>query len=94
MANVKIVRNDNLIYHGNILEIPIKKDSIIQKSIEVFDDDDPCIIHKSYVVKLFVDELLEKTNLKNQREVELSSFINDLDFLDFTLEDSIITYEE
>lgn len=92
MSQIKIIRNNDLIFAGNILDIPIKEEYIIQKSIDVFDDDDPCIIHKSYVIKLFVDELLEKTNLKKQKQVDLTSF-TDLAFLDFNLEGCVIYYE-
>jgi len=94
MAEVKVIRNYDVIYQGNILEIPIKHDFIVQKSIDIFDDDDPCIIHKSYVVKLFVDELLSKTKLKKQKQVNLIEYEADLDFLDFELKDSIIYYED
>lgn len=92
MSQIKIIRNNNLVYAGNILDIPIKKEYIIKKSIEVFDDDDPCIIHQSYVIKMFVDELLEKTNLKILGKVDLTSF-TELDFLDFNLEGSVIYYD-
>jgi hypothetical protein len=49
--HVKITKKGTTIYEGNILDIPIKEDAIIKKSIEVFGDDDPCIIHQSFVIK-------------------------------------------
>ena len=48
---VKITKKGKIIYEGNILDIPIKEEAIIKKSIEVFGDEDPCIIHQSFVIK-------------------------------------------
>lgn len=59
-----------VLYQGRPLDLPIKREAIIKKSIELFSDDDPCIIHKSYVIKLYVDELLEE--LKNSHTIILS----------------------
>ena len=39
----------------------------IQKSIELFDDDDPCIIHKSYVIKGYVDQLMDLFHNNNTK---------------------------
>ncbi|QVK17392.1 hypothetical protein KHQ81_11100 [Mycoplasmatota bacterium] len=90
MSKVIIKKNEEIIFQGNILDIPIKNEFIIQKSIEVFDDDDPCVIHKSYVVKQFVDDLLDKTNLKEKKEVNLTNYKDQLDYLDFEVKDTII----
>lgn len=93
MAKISIKKNNEIIFKGNILDIPIKDDFIIQKSIDVFDDDDPCIIHKSYIVKQFVDDLFKKTNLKQKKEVNLAAYKGQLDYLDFDLEDMFIYLE-
>lgn len=52
--NEKIIIKDydeTVIYSGPILDMPIKEEYIIKKSIDIFDDEDPCIIHKSYAIK-------------------------------------------
>jgi len=89
-----IKRNDEVIYQGNILDMPIKSDCIIKKSIELFDDDDPCIIHKSFVIKKYVDEFLKLTDLKNQGQVKLGDFVERLAFIALDLTDTTATYEE
>lgn len=77
------------IFKGNVLDIPIKDQVIIERSIDVFDDDDPCIIHRSYVVKQIIDELL--TILKSYDKTELNGkeIKENLDFLKFSLETSV-----
>jgi len=89
-----IKRNDEVVYQGNILDMPIKSDWIIKKSIELFDDDDPCIIHKSFVIKKYVDEFLKLTDLKNQSQVKLGDYAEKLTFIALDLTDTIATYEE
>ncbi len=57
--------NSQTIYEGRISDLPYKEESIKQKSIELFGDDDPCIIHQSYVIKEFTDELLTLLDIEN-----------------------------
>lgn len=43
--------------------LPLKEEKIIEKSMELFNDPEPCIIHKSYVIKkllLEIDEYLSE----------------------------------
>mgnify|MGYP000394751636 FL=1 len=63
---ITIIKNERILYEGRISDIPIKEKYIISKSVELFDDDDPCIIHKSYVVKEYADQILDllKENTK------------------------------
>ncbi|MCF7927187.1 MAG: hypothetical protein K9L74_06425 [Candidatus Izimaplasma sp.] len=61
---VLIKHQDKTLYMGKISDIPLKKEAIIKKSIALFDDEDPCIIHQSYVVKEYVDEILNLFNEK------------------------------
>jgi hypothetical protein len=91
---IKIIKNDKEIFNGKIADIPIKKEYIVKKSIELFDDDDPCIIHQSYVVKEFVDVLLNIRKDNNLDKIHISNFLEDLDFIDYTeLEKLIIIIE-
>lgn len=85
-----IIKNskNEIIFQGNILDIPIKEDYIIQKSIEIFDDDDPCIIHKSFVIKKVVDDLLDK--LPKEENIKLKA-VSDIDFLDCDIADCSLT---
>ena len=91
---VKIIKNNKEIFNGKIASIPIKKEYIVKKSIELFDDDDPCIIHQSYVVKEFVDILLDIKKDNNLDEIHVNNFLEVLDFIDYTeLEKLIIIIE-
>ncbi len=81
---VRIIKNDKEIFNGKIASIPIKKKYIVKKSIELFDDDDPCIIHQSYVIKEFVDILLNIKKDNNLDEIHVLDFLDELDFIDYT----------
>lgn len=63
---VEILRNGESIFKKKIQNLPIKEEYIKEKSIELFDDEDPCIIHQSYVVKEYVDEILTVLNKEKQ----------------------------
>lgn len=84
---------DEIIFNGNILDIPIKENYIIKKSIEIFDDDDPCIIHKSFVVKQVVDDLLKQINRKFNCEIKLTDFKDKLYYLDLDLDNTTLFIE-
>lgn len=73
---IKNTKND-VVYKGDILDLPIKEEYIIQKSIEMFDDDDPCIIHRSYVVKEIVNGLLTEVKENSSKEIKLSKYRNE-----------------
>ena len=76
---IEIKRGESTVYAGRISDMPIKHTSIIQKSIELFDDDDPCIIHQSYVIKEYADLLLGKLQKTNPVVIQDH---NDLEFID------------
>lgn len=78
---IQIETNDKIVYSGRLIDIPIKEEVIIKKSIELFDDEDPCIIHKSYVIKEFADIILQLLR-NNDNIVNTSDFLNELSFID------------
>lgn len=43
--------NEKIIKECPIIEIPLHDNKVIEKSIELFNDDEPCIIHKSFSVR-------------------------------------------
>lgn len=77
---IQIKENNTIIFHGRIADIPIKESAIINKSIALFDDDDPCIIHQSYVIKEYVDILLNL--LKSTNPLAVKDHITTLSYLD------------
>ncbi len=64
MFNRKITfidRNGRTELQCKLNSLPLREEKIIEKSIELFNDPEPCIIHKSYVIKkllLEIDEYL------------------------------------
>jgi len=82
---IVIKRFNEVIYDGKILEMPMKESAIIEKSVEVFGDADPCIIHRSFVKKDLVQELLY--SFKGSELLDYSA--TDLDILDFERIDGI-----
>lgn len=78
---VSLRHGDTIIYEGRISDIPVKHDAIIKRSIALFGDDDPCIIHQSYVIKEYVDQLLERFEQTGTKTLMLCDH-DDLGFID------------
>ncbi|KFZ26103.1 MAG: hypothetical protein KQ78_01668 [Candidatus Izimaplasma bacterium HR2] len=89
---VIVKRGDYLLYDGNILNIPLKDKYITELSIEIFDDDDPCIIHQSYVIKELVSKLLELFKEQDKSLIHAIDFKEEFDVIDFT-DISSLTFE-
>lgn len=77
------------IFDGKPITLPIYKEVMIEKSIELFDDEDPCVIHESYSIQKIVDELTallkdlpENTSVKDipfaMKVIDLSGLDNAL----------------
>ncbi|MEN8907385.1 MAG: hypothetical protein ABF289_15620 [Clostridiales bacterium] len=84
-----IDRNENEIINVPIIEIPIHEKKIIEKSIELFNDDEPCIIHKSFTIRAITYEICDylKKFLDSNNEVLKESInekiLNLIDIQDF-----------
>ena len=72
-------KDDNLIEEKSILKLDFKRKVIVNKSIEMFNDEDPCIIHYTYSTKKVAFELLENIK-KNYKEKELEFLIEEWPF--------------
>ncbi len=76
---ISIVINGNEIYLGKIENLPIKEEVIIRESIELFGDDDPCIIHRSYIIKKVLFQFIEEADrVKPGNSVKLSAISNEI----------------
>lgn len=54
-------------------EIPIKEEAIIKKSLDFFDDPEPCYIHRGAVIMRLNEEIMETLgDYKEQEKVEAS----------------------
>ncbi len=51
-----------VIKNYKIQDLPFKEEEIIRKSIELFSDPEPCIIHKTYVMKKMMFEIEDYLN--------------------------------
>ncbi len=80
---ITITKNNKVLFDGKVANMPIKTEYIVKKSVELFDDEDPCIIHQSYVVKEYVDVLLNILK-NNNKTIEVKDFLVELDYIDYT----------
>lgn len=78
---ILVKKADNILFDGKLINIPIKESCIVEKSIELFDDDDPCIIHKSYIAKEYASTILDLLN--SQKTLFVKAHLDTLAFLDF-----------
>ncbi len=78
-----IKRGNSILYDGTILDMPIKEESIIERSMEVFGDEDPCVIHMSFVVKELVTDLLDIFEDNNTTLLNVSDYPDQLSFINF-----------
>ena len=89
---IVVKRGDLILYDGNILNLPLKDKYITELSIKIFDDDDPCIIHQSYVIKELVTGLLELFEKHGKAKLHAIDFKEEFDVIDFT-DISSLTFE-
>lgn len=87
---VTVYKNDIVIYDGRLLELPIKDKYITQRSIELFDDDDPCIIHKSYIMKDFSDTILSLFKDNKTTTLKGIDFPEKFEVIDFIDTDKLV----
>lgn len=59
---ILIEREGEVVFKGKLLSLPFKEDAIIKKSVELFDDDEPCVIHQSFVIKTYTETLASWMN--------------------------------
>jgi len=52
--------NKEVVFRGNAYDLPVQYEEIKKKSIELFDDDEPCIIHQSYAIQKLMDGFLKQ----------------------------------
>lgn len=57
LPHLRLYAGSQLIYDNLLKDIPLKEEVILQKSMEFFDDPEPCQIHRSAVRVRLVAEL-------------------------------------
>lgn len=63
---VNLKGTDGVLYSGKWTDIPLAEEWILKKSVEFFDDADPCYIHRNAVRVRLVAELEKMKNDKKQ----------------------------
>ncbi len=57
---IKIIdSNGKIIFHGMVSELPLKEEYIILKSLELYNEKEPCIIYRTHIMKKFYLELYD-----------------------------------
>jgi len=79
---VVLTHGNDVLYEGDPLNIPFKEDAIKDKSLELFDDDDPCIIHQSHIAREFVKTLQSVFEQQGESEIHLKDHKDTLYFID------------
>lgn len=76
--NIKIIGKDNcILYEGNLYKLPIAESIVVQKSIEYFNDPEPCFLHKSAVIKRLyyeIQDFFEEKYNNGIREIKSDEF--------------------
>ncbi|MDR1542078.1 MAG: hypothetical protein LBU32_29695 [Clostridiales bacterium] len=73
VKSVEIYAGGLMLFKGELLDVKIKEESVLQKSIEFFNDSAPCYIHRSAVIIRLLNELWDKLE-ENGGDIE-SEFI-------------------
>jgi hypothetical protein len=84
---IKITAADgSVIFCGLITELPLREDYIITKSIERFNESEPCIIYRTSIAKRFYLQLFEKLKYFKENNItsilcsDVYEFFNSIDF--------------
>lgn len=53
-----------ILYEGSFSEMPIKEDYVIAKSIELYKEEEPCIIYRTHIAKKLYLDILDAFGCK------------------------------
>ncbi len=60
---IEIIQYDGtIIYKGVLSELPLREDYIVDMSIELFNEKEPCIIYRTHIMKKFFLNFYETIN--------------------------------
>lgn len=86
-----VIRNDReTLFKGSIMNMPVKKEALIKESIELFDDDDPCIIHTSFIVKKFAERINDVYDPTTKSVILIKDHPSLKDFLNITVDETTV----
>lgn len=62
-------QNGDIIYEGPLNEIPVREDYIIEKSKELYNEEEPCIIYRTHIMKSLYLAIWEQMKENQNREI-------------------------
>lgn len=65
LPSLLLMKDGETLYDGLLKDVPLKEEIILKKSVEFFDDPEPCHIHRSAVRVRLISELLEELNSRS-----------------------------
>lgn len=74
--------SNKVLFTGKPIALPIKEEAIVRKSIELFGDSQPCIIHQSYASQKLVDYFISLFPTVPLRSFQLLDYKHKIDFID------------
>lgn len=61
---------DNIILKTEMTDLPLKDNYVVNKSFELFSDPEPCIIHRTFIIKNFyikLDDFINESKYYNPK---------------------------
>jgi len=74
---------NQMLFKGSLLMLPFRRDAIIQKSIELFNDHDPCIIHESYSIHQLSEMLIAVFEHEGKLELPIDQLVDKAPFINW-----------
>lgn len=50
--------NSQVLFQGKPIGLPMKKQAVVDKCIDLFSDPEPCVIHESYAAQKLADDFV------------------------------------
>ncbi|MCX7745523.1 MAG: hypothetical protein N2645_01335 [Clostridia bacterium] len=74
-------QNQKIVFQYKLTSLPLSEKFIIRKSIELFNDSEPCVIHRSFVMKkLFfeIDSYFDQMLTKGKNKIRCSEILKEI----------------
>ena len=67
--NIEVRLDDTVLFAGDLMDLPLKDEWIIKKSIEFFNDPEPCFIHRGAVTIRLLNEIWGEHYIERDADV-------------------------
>lgn len=81
---IQLYHNSQLLYEGELKDLPLKESVVLAKSLEFFNDPEPCYIHRGAVRIRLTEEILRE--LQKQSDITNCPLL--ISYADFPVIDS------